>query len=191
MAARTLPETPRSARRLDGWSVVLNALTFGLLITGVDGLSAGELTCSLLALSGAAVAGFVFVCYPLSLPMLPLDLLRRPVCALPKVTSVCSFATHSLADLTPPFYFHGDLGRSITQTGMLMTAWPGISVVAPIASRLGTPLRVLGPGGVQSSRRSGCTGAHADEREAEDTTSEAPSTKWCGGLFAGPAAELS
>jgi MFS transporter, DHA2 family, multidrug resistance protein len=63
VAARTLPETPRSARRLDGWSILLNALTFGLLITGIDSLGTGDLTYPLLALGGAAVAGFVFVRY--------------------------------------------------------------------------------------------------------------------------------
>ena len=38
MAARTLPATPRARRPLDPVSVVLNALTFGLFITGVDGI---------------------------------------------------------------------------------------------------------------------------------------------------------
>jgi DHA2 family multidrug resistance protein-like MFS transporter len=139
VAARTLPETPRSARRLDGWSVLLNALTFGLLITGIDSLGAGDLTYPLLALGGAVVAGFVFVRYQLSLPtpLLPLDLLRRPVFALSMMTSICSFATQSLAYLALPFYFHDELGRSVTETGMLMTPWPlAIAVAAPIAGRL-------------------------------------------------------
>jgi DHA2 family multidrug resistance protein-like MFS transporter len=139
VAARTLPETPRSARRLDGWSVLLNALTFGLLITGIDSLSTGNLTYPLLALSGAVVAGVVFVRYQLSVPMplLPLDLLRRPVFALSMMTSICSFATQSLAYLALPFYFHDELGRSVTETGMLMTPWPlAIAVAAPIAGRL-------------------------------------------------------
>jgi len=139
VAARTLPQTPQSARRLDGWSVLLNALTFGLLITGIDGLSTGDLTYPLLALGGAAMAGIIFVRYQLSLPMplLPLDLLRLPVFALSMMTSVCSFATQSLAYLALPFYFHDELGRSVTETGMLMTPWPlAVAVAAPIAGRL-------------------------------------------------------
>jgi DHA2 family multidrug resistance protein-like MFS transporter len=139
VAARTLPETPRSARRLDGWSVLLNALTFGLLITGIDGLSTGDLTYPLLALGGAIVAGLVFVRYQLalSMPLLPLDLLRRPVFALSMMTSVCSFATQSLAYLALPFYFHDELERSVIETGMLMTPWPlAIAVAAPLAGRL-------------------------------------------------------
>src|SRR5580658_9194158 len=41
MAARTLPETPRAAGRLDLWSVILNALTFGLVIAGVNRIGEG------------------------------------------------------------------------------------------------------------------------------------------------------
>jgi DHA2 family multidrug resistance protein-like MFS transporter len=41
MAARTLPATPRAAGRLDLLSVLLNALTFGLVIAGVNGIGQG------------------------------------------------------------------------------------------------------------------------------------------------------
>ena len=42
VAARTLPDTPRSARRFDWPGAILNALTCGLLIAGIDGLSNSE-----------------------------------------------------------------------------------------------------------------------------------------------------
>src|SRR5271168_3714366 len=42
MARRSLPDTPRSVRALDPSSVILNALTFGLLITGVNGIGASR-----------------------------------------------------------------------------------------------------------------------------------------------------
>ena len=41
MAARTLPATPRSGGRLDLLSVLLNALTFGLVIAGVNRIGQG------------------------------------------------------------------------------------------------------------------------------------------------------
>src|SRR5271165_116049 len=41
MAARTLPVTPRAAGRLDLLSVLLNALTFGLVIAGVNRIGQG------------------------------------------------------------------------------------------------------------------------------------------------------
>jgi DHA2 family multidrug resistance protein-like MFS transporter len=140
VAAKTLPETPRSARRFDWISAILNALTFGLLITGIDGLgSSGELTYPVLALSGAALIGLVFVRYQMALPapLLPLDLLRRPVFALSMMTSVCSFAAQTLAYVALPFYFHDELGRSVAETGFLMTPWPlAVAVAAPISGRL-------------------------------------------------------
>src|SRR5271155_2382648 len=40
-AARPLPATPRAAGRLDLLSVLLNALTFGLVIAGVNGIGQG------------------------------------------------------------------------------------------------------------------------------------------------------
>ncbi len=45
MAARTLPATPRAAGRLDLLSVLLNALTFGLVIAGVNGIGQGGSPC--------------------------------------------------------------------------------------------------------------------------------------------------
>jgi MFS transporter, DHA2 family, multidrug resistance protein len=140
VAARTLPDTPRSARRFDWPGAILNALTCGLLITGIDGLSNSErLTDPLLALGGAGLAGFVFVRYQMRLPapLLPLDLLRRPVFALSMMTSVCSFAAQTLAYVSLPFYLHDVLGRSVAETGLLMTPWPlAVAVAAPIAGRL-------------------------------------------------------
>ncbi|HLX97381.1 MAG TPA: MFS transporter, partial [Roseiarcus sp.] len=41
MAARTLPATPRAAGRLDLQSIVLNVLTFGLVIAGVNRIGEG------------------------------------------------------------------------------------------------------------------------------------------------------
>ena len=42
MAARTLPVTPRAPGGLDPLSVLLNALAFGLVIAGVNGIGQGE-----------------------------------------------------------------------------------------------------------------------------------------------------
>src|SRR5208283_2221280 len=103
VALRTLPDTPRSKRSLDPLSVALNALTFGLLIAGV-----------------------VFVRRQLrqAAPLLPVDLLKRPIFTLSLATSIASFAAQSLAMVALPFYFEDTLGRSETATGLLMTPWP-------------------------------------------------------------------
>jgi len=53
------------------------------------------------------------------------------------VTSVCSFAAQTLAYVSLPFYFHDVLGRSVTETGFLMTPFPlAVAVAAPLSGRL-------------------------------------------------------
>jgi MFS transporter, DHA2 family, multidrug resistance protein len=62
LAARALPTTLRTNHRIDGLSVVLNAMTFGLLIVGVDQIGdGGSLAPALLELAGAASVGGILV----------------------------------------------------------------------------------------------------------------------------------
>ena len=140
MAARNLPATPTAKRRLDPLSVVLNALTFGLLITGINSLGdASRQSTAAAELVAAAAIGALFVRRQLRLatPLLPLDLLSRPVFALSLATSISSFAAQSLALVALPFYFEDTLRRSETATGLLMTPWPlATALMAPIAGRL-------------------------------------------------------
>ncbi|HEY1454286.1 MAG TPA: MFS transporter [Roseiarcus sp.] len=139
-AARTLPATPRAAGRLDLISVVLNALAFGLFIAGVNGMGQGgaQPLAWIEIVLGVAI-GFVLVRRQLQLPapLLPLDLLRRPVFALSLATSITSFGAQSLAMVALPFYFEDTLGHSAAATGLLLTPWPvGTALIAPIAGRL-------------------------------------------------------
>ena len=139
-AARRLPRTPRSSRRFDWFSALLNALFFGLLIIAVDAVGhGGHSLYVVLAVSGAAIAGVALVLrqLPQSSPLLPVDLLRIPMFSLSIATSVCSFMAQMLAYVSIPFYFQHLLGRSDVETGLLMTPWPlAAAVVAPIAGRL-------------------------------------------------------
>jgi DHA2 family multidrug resistance protein-like MFS transporter len=140
LAARMMPATPQSNHRIDALSVVLNALTFGLLIFGVDSIGAsGGLEPALVELAGAAVFAALLVWRQLGekAPLLPIDLLRRPIFALSMATSISSFAAQSLSYVALPFYFEDSLGRSATATGLLMTPWPlAVALIAPIAGRL-------------------------------------------------------
>jgi DHA2 family multidrug resistance protein-like MFS transporter len=140
VAARTLPVTPRSGGRFDALSAVLNAVFFGLLITGVDGLGDPQAQArALLLLAGAAAAGGAFVWYQVKLPapLLPVDLLRIPAFALSMASSVCAFSAQMMAYVALPFYFHDVLQRSSSEIGLLLTPWPiAIAVIAPIAGRL-------------------------------------------------------
>jgi DHA2 family multidrug resistance protein-like MFS transporter len=140
MAVRTLPATPRAAGRLDLRSVILNALTFGLLIAGVNRIGqGGSLSPALIEIALGAAIGVALVRRQLKLPapLLPVDLLRRPVFALSLATSISSFGAQSLAIVSLPFYFEDRLGHSATTSGLLLTPWPvATALIAPIAGRL-------------------------------------------------------
>lgn len=140
IATRSLPVNPRTGQRFDFVSAVLNALAFGLVIMGIDGLGQKERPAFEIVEFGVAlVAGIWLVRRQLALrsPLLPVDLLRIPIFRLSILTSVCSFGAQMLAYVSLPFYFQGTLGLSEVATGLLMTPWPlTTAIVAPIAGWL-------------------------------------------------------
>lgn len=140
VASRTLPATPASGRPFDLVSAVLNALTFGLLIIGIDGLGDPEARgIAVLELAAAIAVGAVFVRHQIRLaaPLLPVDLLRIPAFALSMATSVASFCAQMVSYVALPFYFQDVLQLSSTQTGFLLTPWPiAVAAMAPISGRL-------------------------------------------------------
>ena len=140
VGSRTLPATPRSGARFDALSAGLNALTFGLLIIGIDGVgTAAGRGLALAEIAAAVVVGAAFVWCQLRLPspLLPVDLLRIPAFALSMATSIASFASQMVAYIALPFYFQDVLHLSETQTGFLLTPWPlAIAAMAPISGRL-------------------------------------------------------
>ncbi len=153
LAGRVLPMTPRAGYRFDFLSAILNAVTFGLIITVVDGLGRSPGRIELLEVVVALVVGTIFIYRQLHLtvPLLPVDLFRRPIFALSVATSVCSYIAQTSAYVALPFYFQFVGGLSQVDTGLMMTPWPAIVViVAPIAGRLSDRYRagVLGSFGL-------------------------------------------
>jgi len=140
IALRSLPVNPRTMQPFDFISAGLSALTFGLLVFGVDGLGhSSDRWLEVGEIAVALLAGLLLVRRQLTLasPLLPVDLLRIPVFGLSIGTSICSFAAQTLAFVSLPFYFHGSLGRDAVATGLLMTPWPlATAAMAPIAGRL-------------------------------------------------------
>ena len=140
IALWTLPRTPLASHRFDAGSAVLNAVCFGLLISGVETVGHGGGAAAALAeLAGAAGSGWFLVRRQVtrSNPLLPVDLMRRPVFALSVVASSCSFVAQSMAFVTLPFYLEQTLGLGRGATGLLMTPWPlTVAVVAPFAGRI-------------------------------------------------------
>ncbi len=149
-AMRTLPDTPRAGHRFDLPSALLNALTFGALIfcIGEAAHSASwGATLGMAALAAASGTLLVRRQLRLTVPLLPIDLYRRPMFALSSATSMCSFAAQGLAFVSLPFLFQTVLGRSAVETGLLLTPWPvATAFMAPIAGPLSDryPPAILG-----------------------------------------------
>jgi DHA2 family multidrug resistance protein-like MFS transporter len=140
LSTRLLPYTQPSGHRFDLLSAILCALMFGTLITGISSLGHGAAALAVIPEFAAALGtGFFLVRRQVSqeMPMLPVDLFRRPIFALSVITSVLSFVAQGIAYVSLPFYFQNVIGVSAVTTGLLMTPWPATAaLMAPLASRL-------------------------------------------------------
>ena len=150
LAMRLLPYTKPSEHHFDVLSAVLCALMFLCLIGGITGIGHGQSALPLTAeFAGAILTGCLLVRRQRNqtLPLLPVDLFRRPIFALSVTTSVCSFIAQGIAFVSLPFYFHDVLGASAVTTGLMMTPWAVMTaIMAPIAGRLADryPAGILG-----------------------------------------------
>src|SRR5947209_2384916 len=143
LAMRCLPYTAPSEHRFDLWSAALSAVMFGALICGINGIGHGQAAPAVIGeFAGAVALGWLLVRRQVSqaMPLLPVDLFRRPIFALSVTTSVCSFVAQGIAFVALPFYFHDVLGASAVETGLLLTPWAVMTAtLAPIAGRLRGP----------------------------------------------------
>jgi DHA2 family multidrug resistance protein-like MFS transporter len=140
LATKVLPANLLSERPFDWLSALLNALTFGLIIGGVDTVSrtAAKLGGGL-ELLGGLVAGATLARreWLRPRPLVPFDLLRERAFSLAVLTSIASFAAQMLAFVSLPFHFENTLHRSQVATGLLLTPWPAaVALAAPLAGRL-------------------------------------------------------
>jgi DHA2 family multidrug resistance protein-like MFS transporter len=139
-ALPTLPHSERRGHGFDGVAAGLTAVSFAALILALGAAAQREpLPLVAVPLAIAVVFGLLLLRRQAGhpAPMLPVDLLRRPMFALSTITSVCSFAAQGLAFVSLPFYFEGVLHRNQIDTGFLMTPWPVVvALAAPIAGRL-------------------------------------------------------
>jgi DHA2 family multidrug resistance protein-like MFS transporter len=154
LSLRFLPHSPLAGHRFDPVSALLNAVTLGLFITGLDGIGRGQGAATVLVQLGVCCGvGVVFVRRQLTLraPMLPVDLFRRPVFTLSVATAICAHGAQMIAMISLPFYFQYVGGMSPIEIGVLITPWPAALVVmAPIAGRLADryPAGLLGGAGL-------------------------------------------
>jgi DHA2 family multidrug resistance protein-like MFS transporter len=150
IAARALPKTVGSGRRFDWVSALLNAATFGFLITGAESTARAGLAAGLAQLAIGGAAGVVLAWRELrqEAPLVPFDLLKIPIFGLSIATSVVSFGAQMMAFVALPFYFQAVMGKTAVATGLLMTPWPlAVGVAAPLAGRLADRYRAGALGG--------------------------------------------
>ncbi len=151
IAIRSLPVTVGSDRKFDWVSALLNAVTFGFLITGAENIAREGLGSGLPKLAVGLAAGALLTYRELrrEAPLVPFDLLKLPIFGLSILTSIVAFAAQMMAYVGLPFYFQMVMGRSAVATGLLMTPWPiAVGIAAPIAGRLADRHRAGTLGGI-------------------------------------------
>lgn len=138
LATRALPAPAGTPRRLDRFSVALNAGAFALLVVGAELLVTNlALAAGLLAAAAVGLALLLRRELPKQSPLIPLDLLRAASFRTSVIASVCCFAGVTMGLLALPFYLQHSLGQDTLMTGLYMTPWPlMVAIVAPIAGRL-------------------------------------------------------
>lgn len=140
LAGFTLPHNRLQPRKLNWLGAALNAAAFGLLITGLQSLAHGEAAVLGFGLTGAGLAAGILLIRrerSRTSPLIPLDLLARPMFSLSVATSIISFTAQMMAFVALPFFLQGTLGLTAVETGLLMTPWPlATMIAAPLAGHL-------------------------------------------------------
>ncbi|QIF81847.1 MFS transporter [Brevundimonas sp. 'scallop'] len=140
LAGFTLPHNRLQPRKLNWVGAALNAAAFGLLITGLQSLAHGEAAVLGFGLTGAGLAAGILLIRrerSRTSPLIPLDLLARPMFSLSVATSIISFTAQMMAFVALPFFLQGTLGLTAVETGLLMTPWPlATMIAAPLAGHL-------------------------------------------------------
>ena len=135
-----LPDVPARPGAYNLAGAMLNIATFGLIIAGLEALVHGNSP----VVSGAVVAigllfGIILVRHERRepVPILPVDLLARPVLALSVTGAFVAFMASQLLTLSLPFRLQHGFGFSPSEVGAIIAPWPLTTMfVAPIAGSL-------------------------------------------------------
>lgn len=147
---RALPDVPRRAQPYDVLGALLCAVTFGLVIGGIEsGVHGDSPVVALAVVVAGLVIGAVFVRRQLveTKPILPVDLLGRPVLALSTLGAFTAFLASMTVFVTLPFRLQHGYGFTPSEVGAVMAPWPlTMMLVAPVSGWLSDryPAGVLG-----------------------------------------------
>ena len=130
-----LPDNPvKSAdRRFDFKSALLSMFTFLMMFMATEGFCHSW---NWMLTLGFAVAfllvGAVFLNrqFGMQYPVFPVDLFKISIFRFSIFTSVCSFTAQMLALISLPFLLQRWFGFDVVQTGLIMSCWPLVIMVA-------------------------------------------------------------
>lgn len=139
LGRRVLPVTGGHSRAPDYVAALLSAAMLGAVVYGGETFAREGARSGLALVAIGLVLGAILIRreWRRHAPLFPLDLLRLPIFGLSIATAIVSFAAQMLAFVTMPFLLQNVLGRSVVESGLLMTPWPlAVGCVAPFAGRL-------------------------------------------------------
>jgi DHA2 family multidrug resistance protein-like MFS transporter len=150
----SLPDPVPHDEPYDVMAAVLCALTFGLVISGLESAVHGDSPIVSLAVVAAGVGiGYVFVRRELQEkePILPVDLLAIPATRLSIIGALFAFIASVTLLLSMPFRLQHQFGFSPSEIGAVIAPWPlGMMALGPLAGILSDRIqvRILGTVGM-------------------------------------------
>lgn len=137
---RSLPTSAPSRAPYDLVGAAGFALVSGSLVIGLQAVVGGQFEATTVLLTAIGLIGGVWFIrreQRRTSPILPVDLLSRPIFALSASAALAAFTASMCFLLSLPFRLQADLGMEPAQIGLLMATWPlAMMVVAPFAGRL-------------------------------------------------------
>ncbi len=147
---RALPDPAPHETRFDLIGAAMCAAMFGLVIGGLENaVHGGSPTISAAIVLLGALLGISFVRRERGEenPILPIDLLARPVIALSALSGFVAFSASMTLIISMPFRLQHEFGFSPPEMGLMLAPWPLTNVlVAPLAGWLSNriPAGLLG-----------------------------------------------
>ncbi len=150
LGRHALPEPSPRDDPYDVLGALLCALSFGLIIYGIESAVHGDAPVlgAAIVVAGAVIA-VVFVRRELQskIPILPLDLLMRPALGLSTLGGLLVFIASMTVMLSLPFRLQQHYGFLPGEVGAMITPWPlAIMLIGPLAGMLSDrfPAGILG-----------------------------------------------
>ncbi|ADU91630.1 MFS transporter [Taylorella equigenitalis] len=136
--SRFLPRLPRHDNSIDYKSAILNAVTFGSLVAGLDIIYSNPLWGSLLLIiSITSVVTLYRHALSQEHPMVPVDLLKIVPFRDAALVSTFAFLSATASMVSVPFYFEHILHYNTETVGLIYSSWPVAGVImGPVSAKL-------------------------------------------------------